>query len=347
MNELDIPSREALVAHFLQGQTTVQMAAAQGVAQSTVSRRIERALEQLRDKLRTKGVLVALAALSAGMGKVVQAAPVSLWTELGKMAVTTSATAAGTTGATAWAGAKLAAVALATIIGAGGYLAYRHSQADRSPPAKTLLSPAPPDFGQATPARDDVSATGAGPVDPAANASASSRTVLLGADEGVTVSPAPAAPVGGARFSGDPIAGGPLMGFGGFGSRVAIAPSPNSPLAAVHRFATELRRGDMNRLQQCFVPGSAEFTGLKRLLENPQNDEERSMKQCLESLGQPVEVVETTPWEDGLHVKWKATVRKPFSLVEDGMQRTWQEGDKFELEVRLKKVGEDWRIAGF
>ncbi len=100
-------------------------------------------------------------------------------------------------------------------------------------------------------------------------------------------------------------------------------------------------------MEQCFVPGSAELTGFQRLLQNPQNDEERSMKQCLESLGQPVEIAETTPWEDGLKVKWKATVRKPFSLIENGTLKNWQQGDKFELEVRLKKVGEEWRIAGF
>ena len=51
--------------------------------------------------------------------------------------------------------------------------------------------------------------------------------------------------------------------------------------------------------------------------------------------------------EDGLKLKGKATVRKGFSLAEGGTLKGWQEVDKFELEVRLKKVGEGWRIAGF
>ena len=43
----------------------------------------------------------------------------------------------------------------------------------------------------------------------------------------------------------------------------------------------------------------------------------------------------------------KATVRRPFSLVGHGTLKNWHEGDTFELAVRPKKVGEDWRIAGF
>ena len=95
------------------------------------------------------------------------------------------------------------------------------------------------------------------------------------------------------------------------------------------------------------MPGSAEFAGFQRLLQNPQNDGERSIKRCLESLGQPVELVETTPVAKDLQVKWKATVRKPFSLVESGNRKLWEKGDRFELEVRLQKVGDEWRIAGF
>ncbi len=71
------------------------------------------------------------------------------------------------------------------------------------------------------------------------------------------------------------------------------------------------------------------------------------MKQCLESVGLPVEVVETTELEDGVNVKWKATVSKPFSVVENGVAQTWQPGDWFELVLRLQRVGNEWRIAGF
>jgi hypothetical protein len=40
-------------------------------------------------------------------------------------------------------------------------------------------------------------------------------------------------------------------------------------------------------------------------------------------------------------------VSKPFSLAEEGTLRSWQPGERFELEVRLKRVGEQWRIVGF
>jgi hypothetical protein len=108
-----------------------------------------------------------------------------------------------------------------------------------------------------------------------------------------------------------------------------------------------LSQRDWDQLQSCVIAETAEAKGLRRLLEQPQSDEERSFKECLESLGWPVEVVETTPTEEGLKLRWRATVSKPFSLAEEGTLRSWQPGERFELEVRLKRVGEQWRIVGF
>lgn len=71
------------------------------------------------------------------------------------------------------------------------------------------------------------------------------------------------------------------------------------------------------------------------------------MRRCLESLGNPVEVVQVSPIPEGLKVKWRATVLKPFSLVDNGMTRSWQEEDRFELEVRLQQIGDEWKIVGF
>ncbi len=354
MNELSEPLREVLVRHFLQGQTTVQIAATQSVAQSTVSRHVEQALAQLRDKLRAKGVLVAITSLGAWLSQTAQSAPATVLAELGKMAVAASGGAASSATVAALSGlkVKLAAAAVVASVGIGGYVAYKQSRTDgmssagpaqlapNTVQAMTEPSTAPANAPSPLPASSDA-ATSPGPV-PAAP--------LQGSAVVQETPTAPAPPLGGPRFGaafGDPAVARPPMGFGGFGTRMATAPSPTSPQGAVQQFAGVLRRGDWSRLEQCFVPGSAELAGFQRLLQNPQNDEERSMKQCMESLGQPVEITETTPWEDGLKVKWKATVRKPFSLVEDGMFKNWQEGDKFELEVRLKKVGDNWRIAGF
>lgn len=278
------------------------MAAAQGVAQSTVSRHIERALEQLRDKLRAKGVLVALATLGAGSSQSTQSAPASVLIELGKMAVASSGTVAGTSAATALAGlkVKLAAAAVVVAPGIGGYMTYKHRESERSgngsmatvPSTPTDQVPSEPTAALADAAEPAVAEFRNPPAaEPAVNPAPAPDSV---------VAQAPESPVGGANVTGDPAPAAQPMGFGGFGTRTAVSPPgpSRSPQLALHRFAMELRRGDLGRLERCVVPGSTEFTGFKRLLEKPQTDEERSMKQCLESLGQPVEILETTPATD-------------------------------------------------
>jgi RNA polymerase sigma factor (sigma-70 family) len=135
LRELDPQLREVLIQHFLEGRTTREIAAAYGTSQATVSRRIGAGVEQLRAKLRKRGILVAVGALSVLLGdNGVQAAPLTLLTELGKMAMVGGA-AAGTAGAgsgahmlatsvlTAVKG-KVAAIAAVTLVGAGAVVAY-------------------------------------------------------------------------------------------------------------------------------------------------------------------------------------------------------------------------------
>ena len=59
LNRLDSETRDMLVAHFLQGQTTRQIALSRGVSQATVSRRVDAGVTQLRATLRKRGILVA------------------------------------------------------------------------------------------------------------------------------------------------------------------------------------------------------------------------------------------------------------------------------------------------
>lgn len=138
LNRLDSETRDMLVAHFLQGQTTRQIALAQNVSQATVSRRIDAGVTQLRATLRKRGVLVAAGILSTLLGRnAVQAAPRALLTELGKMALVGGHAAAGAAGASAvetiaggvLAGMKAKAVAVAAVavIGAGSVVTYRHA----------------------------------------------------------------------------------------------------------------------------------------------------------------------------------------------------------------------------
>jgi RNA polymerase sigma factor (sigma-70 family) len=137
LRELDPELRDVLILHFLEGRTTREIAALQNTSQATVSRRIGSGVEQLRAKLRRRGVIVAVGALSALLGdNAVQAAPMAVLTELGKMAIV-GGTAAGAAGVGAGSGlhtvaasvltvvkANAVAVAAVAVIGVGSVVTY-------------------------------------------------------------------------------------------------------------------------------------------------------------------------------------------------------------------------------
>ena len=172
ISRLDPEIRDILIAHFLQGQTTRHIAVFRGVSQATVSRRIEAGVATLRAVLRRRGILVATGTLGVLLrGNAVQAAPMALMTELGKMALVgghaAAASAVGTTagsGAQTLAGgvlagvkAKAVAVAAVAVIGAGSAITYhnamkpsandiviRRSATPRAPrPVSSPAAPAP------------------------------------------------------------------------------------------------------------------------------------------------------------------------------------------------------------
>jgi RNA polymerase sigma-70 factor (ECF subfamily) len=149
LRELDPELRDVLILHFLEGRTTREIALAQGTSQATVSRRIGAGVGQLRAKLRRRGVLVAVGALSALLGdNAVQAAPLPLLTELGKMALVGGGVSAGTAGAGSglYAAAsgvltavktKAVAVATVAVIGAGSAVTYYELTKPSSAPVAT------------------------------------------------------------------------------------------------------------------------------------------------------------------------------------------------------------------
>jgi RNA polymerase sigma-70 factor (ECF subfamily) len=159
LRELEPELRHVLILHFLEGRTTREIALLQGTSQATVSRRIGAGVEQLRAKLRRRGVLVAVGALSALLGdNAVQAAPLPLLTELGKMAMVGGVTSAGTAGAGSGLyalasgaltaiKAKAAVVAAVAVIGAGSAVTYYELARPSSEPAVTatagLVAPNP------------------------------------------------------------------------------------------------------------------------------------------------------------------------------------------------------------
>ena len=145
LQELDAETRDILVAHFLQGQTTRQIAGVRGISQATVSRRVDAGVTRLRGMLRQRGLLVAPGLLSLWLGQhAVQAAPVGLMAELGKMAIlggTASLASSSATGASIVETAvgvlvglktKAAVVAVVAAIGAGSVVTYRQAMRDSS-----------------------------------------------------------------------------------------------------------------------------------------------------------------------------------------------------------------------
>ena len=301
MNEIEPVQRDLLLRHFLQGETTVQMAAAEGVSQPTMSRHVEAALEQLRDRLRKKGVGVAAVALGSMLAGTAQEAPAMVLAELGKMALTTSGSAAASAATATVLGinTKLAiAAAIVAIVGVGGFVAYKMTRSSHPPAAATVISTAP-------------------------------------------------APVGG------------MMGAPGFGGgpakpgsmAVAVVSSEPPPTrattdGALTLFSMALVRGDLAQLEECFA-GAAEAEAFRRVWENPMDDTQRQLQRVFKSVGPRIEVGEIATTAEGLKVKWIARVRQPFNTTENGITKTWQRGDRYELETRLKQVGGEWKIVGF
>ncbi len=181
LRELEPELRNILILHFLEGRTTREIALAQGTSQATVSRRIGAGVEQLRAKLRRRGVLVAVGALSVLLGdNAVQAAPLPLLTELGKMAMVGGAASAGTAGAASGLYAavsgvltavktKAVAVAAIAVISAGSAVTCYELTKPSSEPAATApaeplaASPEPVVFDQPMDSQRRVDLPIAGP----------------------------------------------------------------------------------------------------------------------------------------------------------------------------------------
>ncbi|UCD50930.1 MAG: sigma-70 family RNA polymerase sigma factor [Phycisphaerales bacterium] len=167
LDALDTELREILVAHFLDGRSTRQIARMRGISQATVSRRLESGVVKLRGRLRRRGLLVAAGALSALLSdRAVNAAPAGLMRELGKIALVggqaaavsgSSATITGiacrfqTIIGSALAGAKAKAVAAtaAAALSIGSVVAYRQLT---GPAIQVAPTPAPAVAGAMRPA---------------------------------------------------------------------------------------------------------------------------------------------------------------------------------------------------
>lgn len=146
LRELEPELREILILHFLEGRSTREIAARRGTSQATISRRIGAGVEQLRVRLRRRGLLVAVGTLSVLLGDhAVQAAPLPLLMELGKMAMVggTAAGAAGAgsglhtiaTGVLTAVKTRAVTVAAVAVLGAGSLVTYHELTRSDSGPA--------------------------------------------------------------------------------------------------------------------------------------------------------------------------------------------------------------------
>jgi RNA polymerase sigma-70 factor, ECF subfamily len=349
LSDLDEAQRDVLIRYFLRGETVAEIAATEGVSQPTVSRRVEAALDQLRELLRKRGMGVATAALGVMMAGAAQEAPAVVMAELGKIALATTGTAAASSATATLLGlnAKLALAAAVAVVGVGGYVAYRATRpVETAPPVAaaplTVVATTPP----GTPAATVASARTATPG--ARSSVATAPTTMVSTDpapEGVTAV-APSFGTGSVQGGGVPY-GGTMVSTG-----TSSRPPPTRAttegaltLFANALYAMALGRSDLARLEECFT-STAEVEAFRRLWESPANDTERELQQVLKSLGPVIEVIQTAATEDGLKVKWKATVRQPFTTTENGAAKTWQPGDPYELEARLKQIGGEWKIVG-
>ena len=139
LEQLPEELRVPLLLGYLNERSQSQIAEELGVSQSTVSRRIEKGIDELRSKLKRAGVIVSVAALGALLAEnAATAAPPTLTTALGKMALAgigtagtgaaagaaSSATATAGGGLLGGAGAKLA-LAVALVVALGSVVVYR------------------------------------------------------------------------------------------------------------------------------------------------------------------------------------------------------------------------------
>lgn len=154
LDRLDEATRTVVIQHFLEGRSTREIGRELGISQATVSRRLQAGVNVLRGRLRSRGLLVATAALGGWLLQgTAQAAPAVVLQELGKMAIVGSAAAAGGMGAAgttaagkaatgglmAGVGAKVATAAAVTVVGVGSVVTYHHVRHEDAPPPTVMV----------------------------------------------------------------------------------------------------------------------------------------------------------------------------------------------------------------
>jgi RNA polymerase sigma factor (sigma-70 family) len=154
MAALSAGHRDALVLHYLEGKTQVEIASELGCDQSTVSKRLSTGIEKLRISLGRRGIRISTVALASTLtANAIAPAPAALVASVqgilvggGEASSLSMAIAEGTTKAMTYAKIKLAAallIATTTVIAGGGFAANRLMAAEPVKlPAKLKSAPA-------------------------------------------------------------------------------------------------------------------------------------------------------------------------------------------------------------
>jgi hypothetical protein len=125
-----------IILRFLEGRPQTEIAETLGISRKTVRLRIERGVEKIRESLAKQGIVATTTALGVMLeSAAAEVAPAALIAELGKRVLATPVPA--TLGASAGGLTYLFAVAVTTVIVAGGYLLFRGD-----PPTPTFVEAA-------------------------------------------------------------------------------------------------------------------------------------------------------------------------------------------------------------
>jgi len=143
LGQIDDQLRQVLVKHFLEGQTTRQVAESLGCSQATVSRKVSAGLGSLRAVLKKRGIIIAAISLSGLMAQnAAQAAPAVLVAELGKMSLAAGGTVATSAAATAITAIKVKIVTAVAVvaIGTGAVVTYNIATKPPQPEAPQTVT---------------------------------------------------------------------------------------------------------------------------------------------------------------------------------------------------------------
>jgi RNA polymerase sigma-70 factor (ECF subfamily) len=345
LSQLDDPTRDLLVGHYLEGRSMADLARRRGVSRPTISREIESGLAKLRAQLQRQGVLVAAGALCTLLAQSTgQSAPAAVLQQLGRIALVgakaaPTASLSSVLGYGLAAAAKVKVVILAAVVVAGaGLIAYTTwssgpSQAPSSPPAagrpsrqtptRTTVGSDQPKVQETAPAGQPVAQLPTEAVRSGATASSEQPAAQPTADT------QPATPWWSTTSKEER-------------SRLDLS----TPEAAVRSFTKAIASGDAESVMACMLPGGTDFQDIREILnagpDDPAQQGEYEMKLWFQSLDPDAEmpIIESVEDQGAMKMTWQVTFKKDVTL---GGQ-TLRAGDTYNLDATLRRSGDSWLI---